>query len=69
MQRLLTSLVWPLLVIAPFFLVGGALVAYSLLMTWFSLYRVIGFFHFLPLLATGVFLLGMVAAMALRRSG
>jgi hypothetical protein len=60
---------WYLLAVVPNFLVGGTLVAYGLLMTRVSLYRVIGFFHFLPLLATGVFLLcvGTVAAVLLRR--
>jgi hypothetical protein len=59
-----------LLIISPFIVVGGVLIASGSAMVWCSLERVLGFIYFSPLLAAGVLLWCSAAfvAVLLRRS-
>ena len=57
-------------VVAPFFLLGGALSVYGLTMTYFSLYRPLGLVHYSTHMLAGGLLIcpGLLCAIALRRS-
>lgn len=59
-----------LFVVAPIFLLGGALSAYGFVMAYFSLYRLLGLVHYSPhMLAGGLLIcLGLLSAVALRRA-
>jgi hypothetical protein len=64
------SRVWDLFLLLPFLLTGGALVAYSLLMTLFAVYRVYAFVALSPFLLAGIslLLLGPAVVAVVRRS-
>ena len=59
-----------LFLLLPFVLTGGALVAYSLVMSLFSVYRVYAFVAFSPSLLAGIalLLLGPAVVAVVRRS-
>ena len=59
-----------LFVVAPMFLLGGALSAYGFVMASLSLYRLYGFIAFSPHMLAGGFLicLGLATTVALRRA-
>lgn len=65
-----SSGIWTVFVVAPFFLLGGALSVYGLAMTYFSLNRLLGLAHYSThMLAGGLLIcLGLLSAIALRRS-